>query len=75
MDEVITLIKSHWQVIAVSAGPLTLSMMVRVFLGKNRLMIMLVRGSAAWLGVRILLTPYMDMAKENLNYLIQITHQ
>jgi hypothetical protein len=75
MDEVLALLKANWQMIAVAAGPLTVSMVLRLVLGKSRLLFMLVNASGAWLAIRVVLAPYMDLTRESVNSLVQITNR
>ena len=75
MDEVLALLKANWQMIAVAAGPLTVSMVLRLVLGKSRLLFMLVNASGAWLAIRVVLAPYMDLTRESVNTLVQITNR
>jgi hypothetical protein len=73
MHDLLTVLKENWQLIAISGGPLTASLLVRLLIGKNRMVFMLVNGSAAWLAVRVILSPHLDLAKKNVGYLVQIT--
>ena len=73
MQDLLTVLKDNWQLIAISGGPLTASLIARMLIGKNRVVFMLVNGSAVWLAARVILSPYMDVAKQNAGYLVQIT--
>ena len=74
MDQVLALLKANWQTIAIAAGPLTASMILRLLLGKNKMLFMLINATAAWMAIRLVLTPYMDLTKQNVTYLVQITN-
>ena len=71
--EFIGMLKFPWAAAGIAAGPLTASLLARLIFGRNRVMMMLVRGSAAWMAMKILLGPLVAMAKSNLSYLIEIT--
>jgi hypothetical protein len=73
MNELLTMVRENWQTIAVSAGPLTGSLLLRLLVGKNRALLMVVNGSAAWLTIRVALGPHMEFVKTTMSSLIQIT--
>jgi hypothetical protein len=75
MDAVLELFKHNWAVIGIAAGPLTASMIMRLLFGRNRLMLMIVRGSTAWLAMQVLFGPFLHMAKEKIGYLMEITYR
>ena len=51
--------------IGVASAPLFVSLLVRLFIGKSRVLNMVVMGSATWLAMNTLLSPYMDMMNLN----------
>jgi hypothetical protein len=75
VDQLLAVVQANWKIISIAAGPLTLCLVLRMIFGKNRMLFMLVNGSAAWLAIRVLLMPYMDLAKKNVQYLGQISGQ
>ena len=58
-----------WASIAVAASPLTLSMLLRFIIGRNRAMKMFVTASATWLAMNILLSPYLHMMRSSIGQL------
>ena len=62
-----------WATIAIACGPLTASTLAYMMFGKNRVLLMFVRGGAAWLAMQVLISPYLHFAKDQLRYLMEIT--
>lgn len=73
MHDLIEVVKANSVIIGTSAGPLAASLLARLFLGNNRAVMYAVRGASAWLAMRVVLGPFMQLAKDNVAYLTQLT--
>ena len=73
MDAVLQMIQEHWSSMAVAGGPLAASIGARIIFPGNKAMAMLVRGAAAWLVIKVLIGPMMDLVRQYVTQLIQIT--
>ena len=73
MHELVDVVKANAGVIAVSGGPLAASLVARLIFRKSKGMTYLVCGAGTWLAMRMILGPFMQMAKDNIGYLAQLT--
>ena len=58
-----------YQRVGVASTPMLLSLLLRLLVGKNRPLQMVLMGSATWLAMNTVLSPYMSLMKENIGLL------
>jgi len=73
MHDLIEVVKANAGIIGIAGGPLTASLLARMLFGRSKGMMYLVSGASAWLAIRVILGPFMQMAKDNIGYLAQLT--
>jgi len=73
LEHLLDQVKAHSGMIAISACPLVATMLAKLVFGNNKLMLYAVRGSMAWMAMRVILSPFLQMAKDNVSYLSQLS--